>query len=119
MTTAVAPYLIRAYHQWMEDSGLTPHILVNCKDTDVSVPKQFIQDDKIVLNIGTSATSGLDLSNEQITFKARFDGKPFSVVVPAQAVVSIYATESGEGMFFGGQEEAPKKGPKPDLKILD
>ncbi|SHN93223.1 hypothetical protein BHECKSOX_2319, partial [Bathymodiolus heckerae thiotrophic gill symbiont] len=44
---AVAPYLIRAYHQWMEDSGLSAHILVDCTNTEVVVPTQFIQDDRI------------------------------------------------------------------------
>jgi stringent starvation protein B len=35
--TSVTPYLIRAYHEWMEDSGLTPHILVDCSKADVVV----------------------------------------------------------------------------------
>jgi stringent starvation protein B len=42
-SSSVTPYLIRAYHEWMEDSGLTPHILVDCSKADVVVPKPFIQ----------------------------------------------------------------------------
>jgi stringent starvation protein B len=41
----------------MEDSGLTPHILVDCSKADVVVPKPFIQQDKIVLNISSNATT--------------------------------------------------------------
>jgi stringent starvation protein B len=57
-------YLIRAYHEWMEDSGLTPHILVDCSKADVVVPKPFIQQDKIVLNISNNATTSLVINND-------------------------------------------------------
>ncbi|RUA05228.1 MAG: ClpXP protease specificity-enhancing factor [Gammaproteobacteria bacterium] len=100
MASSVAPYLMRAYHQWMEDSGLTPHILVDCSCSGVSVPEIFIQQGKIVLNIATQASSNLVISNESISFKARFDGKPQEVFVPCEAVLTIYAAENGEGMFF-------------------
>ncbi len=52
----VVPYLIRAYCDWIEDSTLTPHILVDCKKTGVVVPKGFEKEGKIVLNISLSAT---------------------------------------------------------------
>ncbi|MDC9714572.1 MAG: ClpXP protease specificity-enhancing factor [Gammaproteobacteria bacterium] len=115
---SVAPYLIRAYHQWMEDSELTPHILVDCLKSGVDVPKSFIQQDKIVLNIGTGATSALVINNESISFKARFDGKSQDIYVPTNAVLTIYAGENGEGMFF--ETEAKKTAPKrPNLTVLD
>jgi len=103
----------------MEDSELTPHILVNCSVNGVMVPKNFIQQDKIVLNISSSAASNLIMNNEHITFKARFDGKSVSIAVPMNAVLTIYAAENGEGMFFGSQEDSSEKKPKPGLKILD
>ncbi len=118
---SVAPYLIRAYHAWMEDSGLTPHILVDCSKSGVVVPKQFIQQGKIVLNISNEATSSLSISNEAISFKARFDGKSQDIYVPSDSVLTIYAGESGEGMFFENEASdiEAEKTTKPNLTILD
>ena len=117
--TSVTPYLMRAYHQWMEDSGLTAHILVDCSHPEVVVPKQFIQQDKIVLNITTSATETLVLSNEYISFKARFSGQSIDVYIPIYAVLSIYAGENGEGMMFETQEQPAETEQKPGLTLLD
>ena len=52
----VVPYLVRAYCDWIEDSNLTPHILVDCEKTGVVIPEGFEEEGKIVLNIGSSAT---------------------------------------------------------------
>ncbi|SMN15391.1 Stringent starvation protein B [uncultured Candidatus Thioglobus sp.] len=102
----------------MEDSGLTPHILVDCLKFGVVVPKPFIQQDKIVLNIGISAASALMINNESISFKARFDGKSQDIYVPTNAVLTIYAGENGKGMFF--ETESKKTTPKkPNLTLLD
>lgn len=118
---SVAPYLIRAYHQWMEDSELTPHILVDCSKEKVIVPSPYIQQGKIVLNIASEATSNLLINNETVSFKARFDGKTQTVSVPTNAILTIYAGENGEGMFFetGNDDLAQVKEQKPNLTLLD
>ena len=120
-TVSVAPYLIRAYHQWMEDSGLTPHILVDCSKADVIVPSPYIQQGKIVLNIASEATSSLVISNETVSFKARFDGSSQTISVPTNAILTIYAGENGEGMFFetDAQNKNKNNGQKPNLTLLD
>jgi len=120
-TVSVAPYLIRAYHQWMEDSELTPHILVDCSKVGVIVPKPYIQQGKIVLNIASEATSALVISDESISFKARFDGKTQSINVPTNAVLTIYAGENGEGMFFEVETQSSDQNneQKPGLTLLD
>ncbi len=120
-TVSVAPYLIRAYHQWMEDSELTPHILVDCSKENVIVPSPYIQQGKIVLNIASEATSNLLINNETVSFKARFDGKPQTISVPTSAILTIYAGENGEGMFFETGIEKPDqdKEQKPNLTLLD
>jgi len=117
--SAVAPYLIRAYHQWMEDSGFTAHILVDCTNTKVIVPTQFIQDDRIVLNIASTATQSLVLDNNHVGFKARFSGQSIDVYIPTDAVMSIYAGENGEGMFFEPKKQEPEVDKKPTLTLLD
>ena len=116
----VVPYLIRAYCDWIEDSSLTPHILVDCEKRGVIVPKVFVKKGKIVLNISLSATESRLITKNSISFKARFSGKPQKIIVPYEAVLTIYAQENGEGMFFDNKLETKgDKNEKPSLTILD
>ena len=118
--SSVVPYLIRAYCAWIEDSNLTPHILVDCEKTGVIVPEGFAKEGKIVLNISSSATEGRLITNSSISFKARFSGRPQKIVVPCESVLTIYAQENGEGMFFDNKFETKgNKNEKPTLTILD
>ena len=116
----VVPYLIRAYCDWMEDSDLTPYILVDCEKTGVVVPTGFAKEGKIILNISSSAAGSRSMTNEAISFKARFNGISEKINVPCGSVLTIYAQENGEGMFFDNSGEAASKGKeKPSLSILD
>ena len=115
----VVPYLIRAYCDWIEDNKLTPFLLVNTKRVGVVVPKGLDSKGKIVLNISSSATEERVIGNEAVSFKARFQGKPQKIVVPCDAVLSIYAKESGEGMMFDNNKTSPEENKKPPLAILD
>ncbi len=116
----VVPYLIRAYCDWMEDSDLTPYILVDCEKTGVVVPTGFAKEGKIILNISSSAVESRSMTNETISFKAKFNGISEKINVPCGAVLTIYAQENGEGMFFDSSGEAASKGKeKPNLSILD
>ena len=118
--SGVAPYLVRAYCDWIEDSNLTPHILVDSEKTSVVVPEGLAKEGKIVLNISSSATESRLITNNSISFKARFSGKPQKVIIPCEAVLSIYAQESGEGMIFDNKfETKDDKNAGPSLTILD
>ena len=99
ITTSTRPYLIRALHEWCTDNGLTPYLAVKV-DRSVQVPREFVNDGEIVLNVSYDATGGLQLGNEYIEFKARFGGKPREIMVPVERVQAIYARESGQGMSF-------------------
>ncbi|GAB4356553.1 MAG: ClpXP protease specificity-enhancing factor [Immundisolibacter sp.] len=108
------PYLLRGMVQWMEDNGLTPQILVDATVDGVEVPSEHVQSGKIVLNIGLQATAGREISNEQVSFDARFGGLARRVWVPMRAVLAVYARENGQGMTFpveGGP--APPSAPEP------
>ena len=98
-TTSTRPYLIRALHEWCSDNGLTPYLSVKV-DRSVQVPREFVNDGEIVLNVGYDATGGLQLGNEYIEFKARFGGKPREIMIPVERVQAIYARETGQGMSF-------------------
>lgn len=95
------PYLIRALYSWLLDNNELPHLLVETSGEQVIVPKQFINDGRIVLNISPEAVQMLELGNDMISFNARFQGSPMNVSFPPDAVIAIYGRDSGQGMLFG------------------
>ena len=97
--SSTRPYLIRALHDWCTDNGFTPYLAVHVDDS-VDVPREYVKNNEIVLNVGFEATSGLQLGNDLIEFKARFGGVARDICVPVDHVVAIYARENGQGMAF-------------------
>jgi stringent starvation protein B len=97
--TSTRPYLIRALHDWCTDNGFTPYLAVYV-DQSVQVPREYVKNNEIVLNVSFDATSQLQLGNEFVEFKARFGGTAREIVVPVDHVIAIYARENGQGMAF-------------------
>lgn len=93
------PYLIRAIYDWCVDHGFTPHLAV-AVDEATRVPREYVRDGQIVLNVSPLATHRLVLGEQEITFEARFGGRPYSVVVPIGRVIAIFARENGQGLAF-------------------
>ncbi len=128
--TSSRPYLLRAIYDWLVDNELTPYILVDTTQPHVSVPQQYIEDGKIILNISHSAVSHLAMTNESVEFDARFSGVSSHLYVPTAAVIAIYAYENGRGMVFsdeddlgieeddndGGDDNPPSGGKPPSTK---
>ena len=118
------PYLIRAINEWLLDSQCTPHLLVNAEAPGVEVPQEHIQEGKIVLNIGPQAVESLRITNEEVTFVARFSGVSRLIALPVSAVLAIYAKENGRGMMFNEVDEpepddsGPKPTSRPSLKVV-
>jgi len=109
------PYLLRAMHEWISDSGHTPHVIVDAMRAGVEVPSAYIKEGKIVLNLSMTATQRLQLKNDAIEFDARFAGVAHHVHVPITAVLGVYARETGEGMIFSEVEtEPPPPQPAPE-----
>ena len=94
------PYLLRAIYDWSLDNGFTPQILVAADRDEVAVPLQYVQDNRIVLNIHPQSVKEFQLENDYLWFSARFSGSSFQVTVPISAVLAIYARENGQGIVF-------------------
>ena len=92
------PYLLRALYEWIADNGMTPHVLVDARMPGVRVPTHAVKDGRIVLNIADRAVAKLELGNDAIRFTARFAGVSQSVMVPLEAIIAVYARETGQGM---------------------
>ncbi len=112
------PYLVRAFYEWLLDNELTPHLMVDATLNGVRVPTEFVQDGQIILNVAPRAVGNIEMSNEVITFQARFGGRPHSVIVPMYAVLAIYARENGAGTMFEPEEAYDQQqASNPDLGL--
>ncbi len=116
-SSSTRPYLIRALYEWCTDNGFTPYVAVLVDDS-VQVPREYVKNGEIVLNISYDATSALKLGNDYIEFKARFAGVARDIFVPIGRVLAIYARENGQGMAFPVgdapvQQASGSAGPKP------
>jgi len=124
--TSTKPYLIRAIYEWCTDNGFTPYVAVFV-DANTSVPREFVKNNEIVLNVSFDATSGLDIGNEWINFSARFSGVSRKISVPVENVLAIYARENGQGMAFPVERSIPEtqaatereNNPPPKLASVD
>lgn len=98
-SVSTKPYLLRALFDWCADQGLTPYIAVVVDDR-AGVPRQYVKDGQIILNIGREAVHQLVMGNELITCSARFGGVAQELTIPVECVAAIYARENGHGMAF-------------------
>ncbi|MFH4158155.1 ClpXP protease specificity-enhancing factor [Acinetobacter bereziniae] len=104
--TPTRPYLARAIYEWICDNNLTPYLLVDATQPYTDVPQQFVQDGQIVLNLAPHSVHMLNMSNDAITFSARFSGASKDLYIPMNAVLGLYARENGQGLFFDPDEYA-------------
>ena len=68
------PYFIRALHEWCCDNGYTPYLTV-AVDAATVVPKEYIKDGEITLNLSPDATGRLTIDNQSVQCSARFNGR--------------------------------------------
>ncbi|MDI5889773.1 ClpXP protease specificity-enhancing factor [Halomonas rhizosphaerae] len=110
------PYIARALYQWLLDNDLTPYIVVDAEQAGVEVPRQFVQNGQIVLNLAPTAVRDFAMENEAVSFSARFGGRPMQVMVPIEALIAIYARENGVGMVFGHEPVIPAEADEAEEK---
>ena len=135
--TSTRPYMIRAIYEWLEDNGHTPFMQVDATQVGVDVPRQYVTDGIIVLNIGSGAVQGLSITDEAVSFSARFNAIPMNIYVPISAVRGIYSRDNN---LFGidfelmgdivppkeyegdpepdGPGPEPKRDGKPSLRVI-
>ena len=103
------PYLIRGLYEWLLDNKVTPYILLDTNCEGVKIPKNLAADAKLVLNLAPSAIDKLEMTNEYLSFSARFSGVAQKVYCPMESILAIYAQENGEGMIFEPESEKTSK----------
>lgn len=103
------PYLVRAIYEWCADSGYRPFLAV-AVDARTQVPREFVRNGEIVLNISAEATDRLHIGNDLLEFVARFGGVARQVSIPIENISAIFAQETGHGMAFEVPARVPDGG---------
>ncbi|NTS75914.1 ClpXP protease specificity-enhancing factor [Catenovulum sp. SM1970] len=98
--TSCKPYLVRALYDWILDNQCTPYILVDAEYPMVQVPREYVKQGQIVLNVAPQSTGNFVIGDDEIEFNARFGGQARHLIIPIEAVLFIYSKETGEGMPF-------------------
>lgn len=114
--TSSRPYLLRAFYEWIVDNHATPYVVVNADQPGVDVPRDYVESGRIILNISPNAVRELSLTNDYISFNARFGGVPYDIYVPVRSITAVYAKENGRGMVFKEDEEDDFPPPEGDDK---
>ena len=125
--TSSKPYLLRALYQWILDNEATPYIHVDTTCQGLRIPSGIETNGKVVLNISPKAVQNLEMTNDYLSFSARFAGVAEDIYCPIGSLIAIYARETSEGMMFppedspapGGDDPAGDDRPRgPSLKIV-
>lgn len=98
--TPTRPYFLRAIYDWIVDNECTPYLAVYADAPDVEVPREYVENGEITLNISPSAVADFHMDNDFVMFNARFNGISQSISVPIAAVLGVFAKENGQGMAF-------------------
>ncbi len=99
------PYLLRAFYEWIVDSACTPLLVLDATHPHCNIPEDYAEGGEIIFNVAPSAVRDWKISNDMIAFKASFSGVIHFISAPMAGILSIYAEENGEGLFFEAEEE--------------
>ncbi len=93
-------YIVRATYDWLVDHGFTPYVLIDTDYDGVTVPTNYIDEDKkILLDLSPQAIQNLNIDDNHIAFEATFDGEPMSVNIPMEAVLEVFSKETEQGIY--------------------
>lgn len=97
------PYLIRAIYECCIDNNFTPNLRIKLTP-ELDWLRQYAEDDEVTIGIGTNSVVDFLVTNDQISFKARFSGVSKTLEIPMGIVSSIFAKESSVGLTFTIEE---------------
>jgi stringent starvation protein B len=86
--TSSKPYLVRALYEWILDNDTTPYILVDTGNDQVLIPPGIANDGKVVLNLAPQAIQNLEMTNDHVSFSARFNGVAEDIYCPIGSLLA-------------------------------
>jgi len=126
MSRNMQSYLIRGIYQWAVDSKLTPYVEIDAEPNYVTLPREYVKDGRITLNIAPDAIREFRVDDRDMFFLTCFGGIMRQVKIPLCMIMRIYAYENGIGMAFREKKEEIDHYPlasnmrgKPKLRLVE
>lgn len=94
--------ILNACHETITNNGGTPHIVLETSYPGVEIPEFLRKEKHLTLNISYSATVGLFIDKDFVSFSARFSGASHRVKIPIAAIIFIVEKETNAAIFFRG-----------------
>ena len=100
--------LISAIRHWIESNAQTPYMLIKAP-TDpqhmfaIRIPKEFIKDGVVVLDVSSKAVVDFEITETRIKFNATFNTKLHIISFPIENLSAIYSKESNRGLIFDNE----------------
>jgi len=113
--TSTKPYLIRALYEWIADNDMTPYVIIDVAIAKLNIPKKYITDGQLVLDISALATRNLRVGNDAMECDAAFGDTRLRLYVPIAAVLAIYAKENQQGLNFPPEDIFMEPGELPPM----
>ncbi len=99
-------HLLRALYDSLLENKYTPYLLVDATIKGVEVPKRLVNSEgAILLDISTDLVRVFSIEKHALKFDACFGKEVFSVYLPIQSIVALYAKESPCGWYFDPNAE--------------
>ena len=88
------PYLFNAVLDYCRNTGTTPYVMVAVDDA-CSVPREFVRDGRIIFDLTDEAVNRLEITDDWLTFQARFGetNDIFDVEVPLNRIICVTPLE--------------------------
>jgi len=86
------PLILITFLQWANQFGVTPFLVVQV-DEHVKVPREYVKDGMIVLDVSDESTRDLDINPALVSFRTRFSGSEYWVDVPIGCVVGCFSSD--------------------------
>lgn len=99
--TPCRPYLLQAYLDWILANQLTPHLIVDATVPLTQIPREYVQDGRIVLDIAEDAVRNFKLIPSSVSFSAFFgEHIEWDIYLPMASIIGIHAKEHPIGTLF-------------------
>lgn len=100
----IAPYILYAHIQWLEDSGKHPHVILKNSDKTM-FPANLLNEPMVKFGIGSESVQNLNIDDDGISFSARFSGKQHNVYAPFDCILSIHSKDGTVTIPIHPQQE--------------
>lgn len=98
---SINSYIFKAFIDWLDNLDVKPRLTVDASVAGVKVPRQYVQDGRIVVSLYRDYINNLRLTDNAISFTTKFHDKEELVIVPYNAMLELFCSYEGCALPIG------------------